>query len=167
MSTTDDVRWKPLATNPKYRVNTLGSVIGIRGSVLKPQITEDGHFKVWLYFGSKKSRKMAYIHRLVLETFVGPAPEGKPEACHRDGDPSNNTLTNLYWGSRQDNTLDQYKHGTTNRGMRHPQRKIDRTIVDEIRAQFDTGQFTIAEIARSFDLQHRHVSYIVHRQIWV
>lgn len=36
-----------------------------------------------------------YVHRLVLETFVGPCPDGL-ECCHKDGNKSNNDLSNLY-----------------------------------------------------------------------
>lgn len=51
------------------------------------------------------------VHRAVLLAFVGPCPEGR-EGCHRDGNPGNNTLENLYWGTRSENCLDQVRHGT-------------------------------------------------------
>lgn len=37
------------------------------------------------------------VAELVLETFVGPKPEGK-KACHKDNDKTNNRVENLYWG---------------------------------------------------------------------
>jgi hypothetical protein len=51
------------------------------------------------------------IHRLVLQAFVGPCPAGQ-ECCHGDGDPSNNVLSNLRWGTRSDNRRDSVGHGT-------------------------------------------------------
>jgi len=51
------------------------------------------------------------IHRLVLIAFVGLQPDGM-EALHRDGDPGNNTLSNLRWGTHSENQLDQVAHGT-------------------------------------------------------
>lgn len=45
--------------------------------------------------GKPKSRK---IHQLVLETFVGLRPPGMV-ACHKDDNPANNHLDNLYWGT--------------------------------------------------------------------
>ena len=50
------------------------------------------------------------VHRLVLEAFVGPAPDGM-DGCHRDDDKDNNTLDNLYWGTRAENMADQVRNG--------------------------------------------------------
>lgn len=50
------------------------------------------------------------IHRLVLAAFIGPCPEGH-EGCHIDGDPTNNQLDNLYWGTKQQNMRDKLLHG--------------------------------------------------------
>jgi hypothetical protein len=52
-----------------------------------------------------------YVHRLVLEAFVGPCPEGM-EACHNNGDTADNRLVNLRWDTKQANVADKLKHGT-------------------------------------------------------
>lgn len=51
------------------------------------------------------------VHRLVLEAFVGPAPEGA-ETRHLDGDKHNNWLSNLAWGTSLENAADTCAHGT-------------------------------------------------------
>ena len=51
-----------------------------------------------------------HVHKLVLEAFVGPAPGGY-ECCHFDGNSMNNWLTNLRWGTPQDNADDRVRHG--------------------------------------------------------
>jgi hypothetical protein len=51
-----------------------------------------------------------YLHRLVLESFVGPCPDGAV-ACHNDGDHNNNSVGNLRWDSQQSNISDIVKHG--------------------------------------------------------
>lgn len=58
-------------------------------------------------------RHKAKVHRLVLEAFVGSAPSGFA-ACHRDDNPLNNAVENLYWGSHTDNMRDRVRNG------RHP-----------------------------------------------
>ena len=53
-----------------------------------------------------------YIHRLVLESFVGPCPDGKLCRHFPDKDTSNNRLDNLSWGTQEQNMQDKYVHGT-------------------------------------------------------
>jgi hypothetical protein len=50
------------------------------------------------------------VHRLVLEAFVGPAPEGT-EGLHWNDDPADNRLQNLRWGSRPENEADKIRNG--------------------------------------------------------
>lgn len=85
-----------------------------KGKILKlgKHIT-NGRFRVELYNKDNSSKKHS-IHRLVLEAFIGPCPEGM-ECCHRDDNPSNNRLDNLYWGTRKDNMEDKIKNGRTKR----------------------------------------------------
>ena len=51
------------------------------------------------------------VHRLVLEAFVGPRPEGMV-ARHLNGDPGDNRLENLAWGTQSENNYDKVRHGT-------------------------------------------------------
>lgn len=57
------------------------------------------------------------VHRLVLEAFVGPCPEGY-QGAHGDGDVSNNHLKNLRWATPGENAADRDAHGRTARGER-------------------------------------------------
>lgn len=86
-----------------------GVLINRQTRLLTPSINHDGYKVVSL---CRENRKREYgVHRLVLMAFVGPAPVST-EACHNDGDKSNNDLGNLRWDSRSANTLDRVKHGT-------------------------------------------------------
>ena len=80
-----------------------------RGKVLKLGKHKFGYLKVELHKNGKISH--TNIHRLVLEAFEGPCPDGM-EACHNDGNPTNNTIENLRWGTRSENRRDAVKHGT-------------------------------------------------------
>lgn len=55
---------------------------------------------------------MLRVHRLVLLAFVGPPATNSAEVCHIDGNPANNQLANLRWGSSSENKADQVRHGT-------------------------------------------------------
>ena len=58
-------------------------------------------------------RKAVYVHTLVLTVFVGERPEGL-EACHYDGDPTNNHRSNLRWDTHVGNMADLARHGRHN-----------------------------------------------------
>lgn len=67
-----------------------------------------GHEHVVLcYDGRNETRQ---VHLLVMAAFVGPAPDGM-ECLHLDGDPTNNRLDNLRWGTRSENNYDRVRHG--------------------------------------------------------
>lgn len=80
----------------------------ITGRTMKPVADRAGHLYVDLYRNNKKHRH--YIHRAVLEAFVGPAPE-RMECCHWDGDKENNLLGNLRWDDRSGNVMDMVRSG--------------------------------------------------------
>ena len=50
------------------------------------------------------------VHHLVLEAFVGPKPTGK-ECRHLNGNPADNRLENLQWGTSSENSYDVVRHG--------------------------------------------------------
>src|SRR5439155_828868 len=51
-----------------------------------------------------------HVHRLVLEAFVGPPPEGAV-ACHENGNGYDNRVANLRWDTRKANAADTVRHG--------------------------------------------------------
>jgi len=90
----------------KTRIDALGRVR--EGRVLTPTGLRHVHVTLSLH-GVKKQKT---VHRIVLEAFVGAAPDGT-EGCHWDGNPRNNKLDNLRWDSRANNIQDAIRHGTS------------------------------------------------------
>lgn len=89
--------------------------------LLKPMPKADGY--VFVHIGVDGVRKSLAVHRLVLEAFVGPRPEGM-EACHNNGRAGDNRLPNLRWDTHLSNNRDRLAHGTYRAGERHPMAKI-------------------------------------------
>lgn len=107
--------WKPVqGYEGQYEVSSAGNVRGVdrvlsdgrswKGQVLKQVINHNGHCRVML------QGKYKWVHRLVLEAFVGPCPDGF-DGCHNDGNPANNRVENLRWDSRRENAKDRVRHG--------------------------------------------------------
>lgn len=105
--------WRPLAGyNGKYEVSSLGVVRSYYTNpctkrttliTLKPGANKSGHLFLYLGRGNKQ-----YVHRLVLETFIGPCPPGL-ECLHADDVPSHNWKNNLSWGTRKENVAAMLK----------------------------------------------------------
>ena len=76
--------------------------------IMTPEKKTSGHLVVCLCKNHERTKR--YIHRIVLETFVGEAPFGT-QACHWNDDPEDNRLENLRWGTPTENRLDSVRNG--------------------------------------------------------
>ena len=107
-----------------YQVSNLGQVRSIgrtvtrsdgqvhryKGKILStPLLQQTGYPFVKLSNHGKN--QVRTVHSLVAEAFFGPRPEGT-EVCHGDGNPTNNHVDNLRYGTRSENELDKLRHGT-------------------------------------------------------
>lgn len=54
------------------------------------------------YQNGKYSKKKIPVHKLVALAYI-PNPENKPCVCHKDNNPLNNHVDNLYWGTQAEN----------------------------------------------------------------
>jgi hypothetical protein len=100
---------------PFYYVDICGRIWSKRKGelkLLKRRKTRTDHSQVHF----KNKGKGFYIHRLVAKEFI-PNPNGYPCVCHKDNNPLNNSVENLYWGTQQMNMDQAVKDGL----MRGPQ----------------------------------------------
>jgi len=143
--------WLPVVGyKDRYEVSNLGRVRGVKGVRIPSQ--RRGYLRLGLRNSAGKPRFLL-VHILVLEAFVGPRPHGK-EARHLNGDRSDARLTNLVWGTREENDLDKARHGTHRRGGR---RVLTDASVVEMRARRAAG-WSISALAREFGLGESQTS---------
>jgi len=96
--------------------NCKGYYLTRKERVLKPGNDRDGYQLVGLcQDGQRSTRK---VHRLVLEAFVGPCPDGH-QTRHLNGDKQDNSLGNLAWGTAAEQMADIEAHGNRHRGEAH------------------------------------------------
>ena len=116
---TDEERWRECAEDDRYRVSDAGDVYSVRaGRNLKPG--KDSNGRLFVALGTRDGKPVIrYVHRLVLEAFVGPCPPGYM-ACHFDDNPANNALSNLRWDTQSANSHDAVRNGRhTNAARTH------------------------------------------------
>lgn len=146
-----------------YEVSDLGHVRrGPTGRILKPGIHPKGYHGVVL--SGRGKRKSLLIHKIVLDTFVGPRPDGM-EARHRDGDPTNNRLDNLCWGTSSENENDKRRHGTMQHGERNGMTKLSEAQVREIARRYANGE-SQRTLAVAFGIRQPQISRIVTGKRW-
>ena len=138
-----DMKWKPLKlTGVKY----------ISISLTLPQ-----YLRTEL---QQSSRQSWLVHRLVMKTFEGDPPSiQQKDVRHLDGNPRNNKLINLAYGTRKENMADinEYKHKkvelipevvTTPKTLYTLQTSAVR---ESLRAHIKLG-YSLAQFAKSLDI---------------
>lgn len=128
---------------------------------MKPSPTQFGHRKVTLYRHGRPVTRL--VHRLVLEAFAGPIPPGMVTR-HLDGDPANNQLKNLSWGTQAENLQDAVRHGTTTRGEVAVLSKLRTEDVLDIRAS--KGKKFARILAEEYGVSKSLIEKIWQRKTW-
>lgn len=78
----------------------------VKERILRPGPVKSGHLYVVLGHGEAGTP----VHQLVMRAFVGEPPEGM-EVRHLNGNPKDNRLENLKYGTRTENILDVFYQG--------------------------------------------------------
>ncbi len=176
MPQVEGVAFRPIKSHDGYAVGDDGSVWSCKETGRGKSHDE----KHWRPMGQSKHTRSDYrvvtfyshnkgstqfVHRIVLEAFVGPRPLGMV-VCHEDGNPVNNRLTNLRWGTRKENEADKERHGRRRHGEKHQNSKITEEDVREIRRAWANREMTQKKLGEKFGLTRTGVQSIVKGQTW-
>lgn len=155
-----------------YEVSTLGRIKSlnrprrVRGngiSMQKEKILKQWKQGNYMYCDLRKPgiKQKARMHVVVLETFVCPRPNGMI-ACHNNGDPTDNRLCNLRWGTHEDNAKDKVLHGTHQYGESCSKSKLTEAQAVAI---LESNK-TYAEIAKEYGVCKSTVTHIKTGRNW-
>ena len=164
-TTSQPVQYKTIERFPGYRFGDDGTVWSHNlGGEWRKRKTSKQYAPV--RYGRRKLTSMRIglygvtplVHRLILEAFVGPCPDGM-ECRHLDGDPENNRMGNLRWGTPKSNADDSVRHGTMTT-------KLTEGQVIEIREKYITGNFLQSELATMYGVSANAISWVLRGQSW-
>lgn len=167
-------RWAPiLGYEGRYEVSDQGRVRSLRvfnrgvdKEREKPRILTGTNHKGYrrVHLSAKGVEEYRYIHRLVLEAFIG-ACRPDEETAHLNGARDDNRLLNLVWVTSEENSRHKIFHGREVLGVRAPAAKLNEEQVRQIRRARKQGR-KLGDIACEFSISPSSVSQIALRKRW-
>ena len=120
---------------------------------------------VGLRTGSRKQYPFQ-VGALVLRAHVGPRPPGF-ECRHLDGNPFNNVLSNVCWGTHAENVEDRIRHGRQSRqlGEAHPLSRLSDKKVRAIR-ELRLMRLPVNWLAKQYEVRRDCIYKVASRRAW-
>lgn len=160
------VRIRRVPGFPDYSVTTDGQVISHKHGktlVMKARVSSNtGYPGVSLCRDGKIFSRN--VHALVAAAFFGPRPDGYVTR-HLDGNPRNNNLSNLCYGTWEENEADKERHGRRPKGEAVSGSKLTEADVVALRKMYADGEW-MGNIRRKYPLHPTTIHHIIHGQIW-
>jgi len=161
--------WITIKEFPSYSISNKGrikriinSITSKKGKFLIPNKLKSGHLWITLRKNNTSFRRL--VHRLVLSNFISPCPQ-EMETRHLDGNPSNNKIENLVWGTRKENCRDKVNSINNQKGSKHGMSKLNETMVIEIR-KLNINGVRPRDLGPKYHVSPQLISKIIHKRIW-
>lgn len=154
---------KPIPGFSNYIISNKGVIINTNnGHVLTPIEDSDDHYYYVMLFRDGEGHKKQ-IHRLMGTLFLD-NPDNLPIVNHKNGDKSDNRLSNLEWVTTSENTKHAFDHGLANPpdGEKNGKSKLSRNEVKRIRKSDKTGK----DLAKKYGVSQGMISLIRNNENW-
>jgi DNA-binding NarL/FixJ family response regulator len=113
--------------------------------------------------GKGVKQKRTHMHRLIAEAFIGPPPFRMACVRHLDGNPRNNSISNLSWGTYKENEDDKFRHGT--HAKRISNGKLTSDTMKLARTMRNEGA-TTNDIAKEIGVSRPTISRFLNGRTW-
>ena len=143
----------------KYQVSEDGVVTSPHGRILSHQVCHKGYHRVVLQAG-RKHRLHTGVHRLVALCHL-PNPDGRDQVNHKDGDKSNNHVSNLEWCAGSENVRHAFDTGLTHspRGFAARRARLTPELLDTINTMLASGDRQV-DIAATTGISQSVISQV-------
>lgn len=152
--------WKLHPTWTNYEISNYGKVRNkTTQQTLNGTKNGNGYIRIHVIDIVNNIRKHEFLHKLVLETFIGPRPKGKIIRYYPDQDPSNNRLDNLSYNTSQQNNYDRIENDTYNQAKLTPEMVLE---IKEYIKQGISGKL----LSEEYKISRAIISNIGNNNIW-
>lgn len=156
MTDTINEKWLPIPEyEGLYEISSIGRVRSIRmNRMVSLWKTTKGYFVADL--SKNGERKHRTVHTLVAEAFIGKRADGMV-VRHLDGNPANNFVENLAYGTQSSNEQDSVRHGTHYRNHKISIEQAKKIAADPRRYK---------EIEKDYGIRASHIADIKAGLYW-
>jgi hypothetical protein len=105
--------------------------------------------------------KTLRVHKIVAKHFLS-NPLNLPQINHKDGNKLNNSVKNLEYVTRSQNTIHAYKNGL----LKNHLFKLKTNQVLDIRKIYETKKYSYKDIGIMFNTSGENIRYIINRKTW-
>lgn len=177
--------WKDIdAYNGLYQVSDTGLVRSLdrtvvgngvdyirKGKLMSLTKNSFGYLKVGFTVDGKT--KSISVHRIVAEAFIL-NPENKKCVNHKDGDKTNNHISNLEWCTYSENSIHANKTGLSdfrkNRkaysGEKNGNSLLTKEQVIEIKSKYKPYTYSASMLAKEYGVSRSCIEHIINNKSW-
>lgn len=172
--------WKTVKGFEDYEVSNLGKVRSKdryrnypngkrfhKGKILKYSINPVGYRRVHITKNKKPYHRS--VARLVAIAFI---PNKIPERIfvnHKNGDKSDNSVSNLEWCTQSENEKHAYKNKLKIplKGEKHHRNKYKEELIRAIRKEYKLNpSLTHSSLAKKYNIKRRYITEILNYDVW-
>ena len=174
--------WRPVVGwESRYEVSNLGRIRSFsrsvkarnrwssfekhhQGKFLKQHSDKYGYKRVRLSGGDRKTFSYRRVHQLVAEAFIGPRPNGQM-VRHGPLGKTDNSVSNLSYGTAKQNSEDQLRDGTSCRGIKNSHARLtDKEVLEIFHHPYPRGSGR--RLAARYGVQPSIISKIRTGKAW-
>lgn len=143
-----------------YFADENGIIYSNKSGIMKPlkqRPSNQGYLSVCLYVEKQFQR---YVHRIIAETFIRNLDLSKKETVnHKDGDKTNNHLSNLEIVSSSENVKHSYRIGLHKTGEQHERSKYSDRYISSALKEIEDGS-SANSVAKKYGISQSYLNKI-------